>query len=133
LTKARISHKIVSVLCLFALLGAGMTALAVTSIEDLARKQQHLVDQHVAALRITAVAQEHLTRLHQLAFQMHDAEPADRSALEQTVRTETDEMLTAFGELDPLLESSDRNVFQAAAAGAKSYVAMGDKSLALLA
>jgi methyl-accepting chemotaxis protein len=72
LKRMRISTKIFYTLGLFVALSVGLTTLGAYQLDDLAAGTQHLVDHEAAALHLTGSAQEHMTRMHQLVFQMND-------------------------------------------------------------
>jgi methyl-accepting chemotaxis protein len=124
LKRPRISHTIVAMLGLFALLCAGVTGLAAHSIQALANNENHLVDRHVAALRLAALDQEHLTRLHQLAFQINDTDPGLLPPLLRKVASETAEMKVDLARLRPLVAPSDAEIFHTASDSANAYVAV---------
>ena len=68
----RISTKILFALSLFAVLCAGLVAFAAFSIADLAAGTQRIVSHQAESLRLASSAREHVTRMHQLAFQIID-------------------------------------------------------------
>ena len=123
LKRPRISHTIIALLGLFALLCAGITGLAAHSIQALANNENHLVNRHATALRLAALNQEHLTRLHQLAFQVDDTDPALLPPLLRKVASETAEMRADLARLRPLVAAADAELFRTASDSASAYVA----------
>jgi len=72
LRNTRISGKIYFLLGLLLLLSIVIAGFAARNISELARGEQAMVDGDAASLRWAASAQEHMTRSHQLAFQIND-------------------------------------------------------------
>jgi methyl-accepting chemotaxis protein len=72
LKRMRISTKIFCTLSVFVVLCLGLTAFSAYELNDLAAGTQRLVNEEAAALHLAGSAQEHMTRMHQLAFQMND-------------------------------------------------------------
>ena len=124
LKRPRISHTIIAMLGLFALLCAGITGLAAYSIRGLASNENHLVNRHAASLRLTAASQENLTILHQMAFEINDTDPSRHAPLEQKVRAETEELKANFSALRPLVDASDVELFRTAADSVSAYLAV---------
>jgi methyl-accepting chemotaxis protein len=127
LKRPRISHTIIALLGLFALLCAGVTGLAAKSILGLASRESHLVNHHAAFLRLAALNQEHLTRLHQLAFQINDTDPADFPPLRAKIRTETAELKADLAAMRPLVDAPDAELFRTASDGSDTYVALSSQ------
>ncbi|MDB5441263.1 MAG: mcpU [Caulobacteraceae bacterium] len=124
LKKPRISHPIIALLGLFALLCAGVTGLAAGSNRALAHNEDHLVNRHAAVLRLAALNQEHLTRLHQLAFQINDSGPAALAPLDRKVQSETAEFTTDIATLAPLVDAEDAETFRTASESANAYISV---------
>jgi methyl-accepting chemotaxis protein len=123
LKRPRISHTIIAMLGLFALLTAGVTGLAANTIGALASNESNLVNRSAAVLRIAARSQENLTRLHQLSFQINDTDPAARPPLQQEFHSETEQLNARLAEMAPLLDPSDAEAFRAASDSAQAYLA----------
>jgi methyl-accepting chemotaxis protein len=124
LKRPRITHTIIALLGLFALLSAGVTGLAANTIRALASNESRLVNLNAAVLRIAARGQENLTRLHQLSFQINDTDPAARPPLQQDFHSETEELNARLAELGPLIDPSDAEVFRTASDSAQAYIAV---------
>ncbi|HEY0438089.1 MAG TPA: HAMP domain-containing methyl-accepting chemotaxis protein [Phenylobacterium sp.] len=124
LKRPRISHTIIAMLALFALLCAGITGLAAHSLRGMAATESRLVNRHAAGLRLAALDQEHLTRLHQLAFQINDTEPALLTPLMRKVASETAELQGDLARLRALIDPSDAEAFRIASDSANAYITM---------
>ena len=74
LRDTRISTKVVFVVGLLVALSAVIAGFAAYTISDLARSDRAIVDGDAASLAWAASAQEHMTRSHQLVFQINDAD-----------------------------------------------------------
>ena len=119
---SRISNKIIGVLGLFALLCIALTILAAGSFNDLAVNEQRLLDHSATSLRLAAEAQEHLTRLHQLAFQINQSEAAVHAPLLKKFASETEELNADLLALTPLLGADDARDFQIATDSVAQYI-----------
>src|SRR5258708_29347075 len=85
----RISMTILFALSLFAVLCAGLGAFAAFSIADLAAGTQRIVSHQAESLRLASSAREHVTRMHQLAFQIIDSVSNDWGEPQGTLDEET--------------------------------------------
>jgi len=127
-TRGRISHKILAILALSALLCAALTGLAASSIHALSQEEQRLIKVHVAGLRLAAAGQEHLTRIHQLAFQMvNEDEATVISTLADRFQSEARELAANLAGLRPLVEPEDQPVLATATVAANEYVALAPR------
>jgi len=124
LKRPRISHTIIAMLGLFALLCAGITGLAAYNIRRLTSTEEHLVTHHVAALRLVAASQENLTSLHQMAFEINDTDASRHAPLEQKIRAETEELKENVSALRPLIDASEVGLFRTAADSVSAYLAV---------
>ena len=92
LRNMRISRKILFLLGLLVTLSAAIAGFAAHNISDLARGERAIVDGDAASLRWAASAQEHMTRMHQLVFQINDASPAARGVLRDRLLDEENDL-----------------------------------------
>lgn len=76
--KLRISAKILIVLAMFAALCAALVAVSTYHVSSLAGITQSVVFHTLENLRLAHVGQQHMLRLHQLAFQLNDSEESDK-------------------------------------------------------
>src|SRR5476651_158913 len=81
LRNIRVSRKIVFVLSLSAVLSAAIAGFAAYNIWDLAKGDRAIVDGDAASIRWAASAQEHMTSVHQLVFQINDTDFSASGAL----------------------------------------------------
>ena len=130
---SRISNKILTVLAMFALLGAGLTYLASNSIRELAANEQRLIDVHAANLRLAELSQEHLTRLHQLAFQIVSSEGPEQGRLQRRFGSEAAEAKTFLSGLRPLTSPADADLLVTGGQSIQDYVALWSRISATLA
>ena len=130
---SRISNKILAVLAMFALLGAGLTFLASSSIRQLAANERRLIDVHAANLRLTELSQEHLTRLHQLAFEIVSADGPGRGHLQQRFGREASELQSYLANFRPLASPADEQLLKSGGQSAQDYLALWARTSASLA
>ncbi len=107
LRNMRISNKIIAVLGLLAILSAGITAFGAYNIADLAGSTQRLVDQQAESLRLVGSAQEHLSRMHQLAFQINGSEPSAADQLHTRYLIERDGMNSNLDQFAALMDANE--------------------------
>ena len=79
LSDMRIARKLALVLTLLLAISAAIGGFSAYNIWSLARTERAIVNGDVAGLRWVASAQEHMTRVHQLVFQIN-ATPFSASA-----------------------------------------------------
>ncbi|HSZ75090.1 MAG TPA: methyl-accepting chemotaxis protein, partial [Rhizomicrobium sp.] len=110
LKRLRISTKIFCTLGLFIALDAIITVIGVYEIDNLAAGTQNLVNRQAAALHLIGTAQEHMTRMHQLVFQMND-DISKVAPLQAQFQSENDELNAKMVALRPIVvDDSDAGV-----------------------
>ena len=126
LRRMRISTKIFCTLGLFVALSVGLTALGAYQLDDLAAGTQHLVDHEAAALHLAGMAHEHMTRMHQLAFQLND-DSEKIAPLQLKFQDEYDALNSDMAALHIVMSSdvdstaSDAALYDRAVAGIDQY------------
>ncbi|HSZ11909.1 MAG TPA: methyl-accepting chemotaxis protein [Rhizomicrobium sp.] len=126
LKRLRISTKIFFTLALFVVLNLVLNVIGAYEINNLAVGAQNIVNHEAAALHLTGSAQEHMTRMHQLAFQLND-DITKMAPLQARFQSEYDELNSDMESLRRIIASggdsnvSDLELFERALEAAHRY------------
>lgn len=136
LKRQRISAKIVGMLGMFALLCAGLVTLGAYKIGTLAAETQVLVRRDATSLYKAASAQQHAASMHQLMYQLNDAEANEAIELQSRYDQERTAMENDLNELRTIVTDADfpllddvgqlEDEYQRLATTIRSYAVSGD-------
>ncbi len=128
----RISTKILLALSLFAVLCAGLVVFAAVCITDLAAGTQRIVSHEAEALRLASSAQERLTRMHQLAFQINDSVSNDWGELQGSFDEETKAARAELKTLQTVVTARETSAVADASHAIDQYIAVAAQIESLL-
>jgi len=116
-----ISRKIFLLLGLLLALSAVITAFAARNISDLAGSERAVVDVDASSLRWVAAAQEHLTRTHQLVFQIVDTDSGASAALQTRLLDEETGRRSDLNHYRPLMTPDEVTLYREVQIGSRRY------------
>src|SRR5580692_7310168 len=129
LKRLRISTKIFFTLALFVVLNLVLNVIGAYEINNLAVGAQNIVNHEATALHLTGSAQEHMTRMHQLVFQMND-DVAKIAPLQDRFESEYKQLNSDMAALRPIIADavdfnvSDLELFERALESSHRYERM---------
>jgi methyl-accepting chemotaxis protein len=121
LKQKRLSIKIMFGFGLFVLFGAAITGFAAYCIDDLASGTERLAQHSAESVRLAGLSQEHLTRIHQLTFQLNDSDAAHFTAVAARIERERRDTTVDLAALDALMDPDDLAFFETASNGLAQY------------
>jgi hypothetical protein len=132
LKNIRISRKILLLLGLLMALSAAITGFAAYNISDLARSERGLVNGDGASLRWAASAQEHMTRAHQLVFQVDDTDFSASGALRSRLADEERGLNSDLDHFRAVMTPNEQPLDGAVRLGAARYESFAANDIRLL-
>ncbi len=132
LSRVKISGKILLAFGLFAPLCAGIVGLATYNTLTLGDVTQHIVDHEAAAVRLAASAQEHATRIHQIAYEIIESDSNDWGELQGTFDEEAKGAKEDLKALRSLAAAKEAGAMDDAAHALDAYIAVASQLGTLL-
>lgn len=132
LSDMRIARKLALVLTLLLAISAAIGGFSAYNIWSLARTERAIVNGDVAGLRWVASAQEHMTRVHQLVFQIN-ATPFSASAqLRDRLSFEERGLSSDLGRLRAVISPEEEHLYLQIQAGVRRYMTMAARDIEFL-
>jgi PAS domain S-box-containing protein len=113
-------------------LSAAVTGFAAYNILTLARSERALVDGDGASLRWAASAQEHMTRAHQLVFQIDDTDFGASGALRARLVDEETGLNADLDHFRAIMTSDERVLYEVIRTRSTRYAAFAATDISLL-
>ena len=132
LRSTRISGKIYVLLGLLLLLSVTNVGFAARNISELARGEGAMVDGAGASLRWAASAQEHMTRVHQLVFQINDTGFEASGGLRDRMHDEENGLNSDLDQFHAIMTPDEAALYRAAREGSGRYAKMAETEIRLL-
>jgi len=133
LRNMRISRKIFFLLGLLVTLSAVIAGYAAHNISDLARGERAIVDGDAASLRWAASAHEHMTRMHQLVFQINDADSVAGEVIRGSLLGEENGLKSDMDHFQSVMTPDETTLYRAIRALSKRYADIAANDVLLLA
>jgi methyl-accepting chemotaxis protein len=130
LKKLSISSKILLVLTLFAGLCTALVAAGTYHVGNLAEITQNVVSHAQGNLRLAYLGQQHMIRLHQLAFQLNDSEEPDE--IFATLQSERERMQVDLEALRKIVNPADLEALTRIVEAADAYDAIVQRNRTFL-
>jgi len=127
-----ISKKIVFVLGLSAVLSAAIGGFAAYNISDLAKGDRAIVDGDAASLRWAASAQEHMTQVHQLVFQINDTDFSASDALRNRLSDEEHGLNSDMDHFHAIMTPDETSLYGLIRARSERYAEFAATDISLL-
>jgi len=132
LRNVRVSRKIVFVLSLSAVLSAAIAGFAAYTIWGLAKGDRAIVDGDAASLRWAASAQEHMTRVHQLIFQINDTNFGASGALRGRLFDEENGLNSDMDHFHAVMTADETSLYGEIRARSERYAEFAATDIRLL-
>jgi len=127
-----VARKIVFVLGLSAVLSAGIGGFAAYNIWDLANGDRAIVDGDAASIRWAASAQEHMTRAHQLVFQINDTDFSASSVLRSRLFDEENGLNSDMDHFHAVMTPDETPLYDVIRARSERYAGFAATDISLL-
>jgi PAS domain S-box-containing protein len=132
LRNIRVSRKIVFVLSLSAVLSAAIAGVAAYNIWELAKGDRAIVNGDAASLRWVASAQEHMTRVHQLVFQINDTDFSASAALRSRLFDEESGLNSDMDHFHAVMTPDETQLYGVIRARSERYTRFAASDISLL-
>jgi methyl-accepting chemotaxis protein len=132
LKQKRLAAKIMFGFGLFVVFAAAIAGFAAYNIYTLAAGAEYFSQHDAESVRLSGLAQENMTRIHQLAFQLNDTDAAQFAAVAARIELERNEMTENVAALGTVLDPNDALFYQQAKEGLIKYDAMRARQISLL-
>jgi methyl-accepting chemotaxis protein len=119
-------------LSVFGLLCVAVAGFAAYSLNDMAHSSQRLTDHYVTGLRTAEAVGEGVSEMHRLNFEMVQADIGGLPALQQRFAAERSGVQANLKRLGPLLDPSEKPLYETIAAEVESYATLAAESQDLL-